>query len=70
LRIVRAAAGNLETFQAGIERPFRSAIQRAALLLTVAAFALEELASPEAPGWLMWEYRRQLGLREQLEAEN
>jgi hypothetical protein len=69
LRIVKAAARNLETFHKSVPWPFASVASRAVLLLTLSAFTLEELASPEAPDWLLWEFRRQSGLRDKLENE-
>src|SRR2546425_138996 len=49
LRIVKAAARNLETFHESVPGPLASVASRAVLLLTLSAFTLEELAAHEAP---------------------
>ena len=55
-RLVTAAARNVEIFDAGLSS--RSAADRAAILVTLTGFTLEELADGEAPERLAAEHRQ------------
>jgi hypothetical protein len=56
--ILAHAAASLETFDREIRHHTSNDRDKAAVLLTLAAFTLEELAHPNAPRWMLDELRR------------